>query len=110
MDPLVTRNWASALSGIFCPFGETQKDQLENENRTLQGPERDFALLLADFVDLRFQWASAVIDATKNGDASRAAEARELMTELMRPVPALNGSASGLEWIIARGLLPRRRS
>lgn len=62
------------------PFWETQKDQLERENKTLQGPGREFALLVADFVDLRFQWASAAIDATKNRDVSRAEEARELMT------------------------------
>jgi membrane associated rhomboid family serine protease len=62
------------------PFWETQKNQLEEENKALQGPGRDFALLVADFVDLRFQWASAVIDATKNRDVGRATEARELMT------------------------------
>ena len=62
------------------PFWQKQKDLLEKENKSLQGPEREFALLVADFVDLRFQWASAVIDATKNRDAGRAEEARELMT------------------------------
>jgi membrane associated rhomboid family serine protease len=61
------------------PFWETQKNQLEKENKSLQGPGREFALLVADFVDLRFQWASAAIDATKNRDVSRATEARELM-------------------------------
>ena len=62
------------------PFWQEQKRLLEKENGTLQGPEREFALLVADYVDLRFQWAGAAIDATKNGDAGRAAEARELMT------------------------------
>jgi membrane associated rhomboid family serine protease len=62
------------------PFWETQKDQLEKENKTLQGPGREFALLVADFVNLRFQWVSALIDATKNRNVSRAAEAVELMT------------------------------
>jgi membrane associated rhomboid family serine protease len=62
------------------PFWETQKDQLEKENKSLQGSGREFALLVANFVDLRFQWASAAIDATKNRDISRAADARELMT------------------------------
>jgi membrane associated rhomboid family serine protease len=61
------------------PFWQTQKDQLEKENKTLKGPGREFALLVADFVDLRFQWASAAIDATENRDASRASDARELM-------------------------------
>jgi len=63
------------------PFWETEKDQLEKENKTLQEPGREFALLVADFVDLRFKWASAVIDATKNRDLSRASDARELMTQ-----------------------------
>jgi membrane associated rhomboid family serine protease len=62
------------------PFWQKQKDLLAKENKTLQGPQREFALLVADFVDLRFQWASAAIDATKNRDARRAEEARELMT------------------------------
>jgi membrane associated rhomboid family serine protease len=62
------------------PFWQTQNDQLERENKTLEGPGRKFALLVAEFVNLRFQWASAAIDATKKRDASRAAEARELMT------------------------------
>jgi len=63
------------------PFWQAQKDQLEKENATLQGPSRAFALLVADFVNLRFQWASALIDATKNHDAGRAAEAQKLMNQ-----------------------------
>jgi membrane associated rhomboid family serine protease len=63
------------------PFWQTQKDKLENENKTLAGPGRGFALLVAEFVSLRFRWASAAIDATKNHDAGRAADARKLMTQ-----------------------------
>jgi membrane associated rhomboid family serine protease len=63
------------------PFWETQKDQLEKENQTLQGPDREFAVLVADFVNLRFQWARAIIDATKNRDVSRVADARKLMAQ-----------------------------
>jgi membrane associated rhomboid family serine protease len=63
------------------PFWQAQKDQLEKENAALQGPGRDFALLIADFVNLRFQWATALTDAAKNSDASRASEARELMAK-----------------------------
>jgi membrane associated rhomboid family serine protease len=40
------------------PFWQRQKDLLEKENESVQGPGRGFALLVADFVDLRFQWAS----------------------------------------------------
>ncbi len=63
------------------PFWQTQKDQLEKENEILKGPERAYALLVADFTKLRFEWASAVIDASKNNDSSRSADARKLMVK-----------------------------
>jgi membrane associated rhomboid family serine protease len=54
------------------PFWRAQKLQLEKENETLQGPERFFALLVADFVNLRVQWASALVEAIKNRDPDTA--------------------------------------
>ena len=63
------------------PFWETQKDQLEKENEALQGPERAFALLVADIVNLRFQWANTVIDATKSRDSGAAAKVAKLMMQ-----------------------------
>jgi membrane associated rhomboid family serine protease len=63
------------------PFWQSQKDQLEKENETLKGPERPFALLVAEFAQLRYEWASTVIDATKNNDRSRASDAIKLMVK-----------------------------
>jgi hypothetical protein len=63
------------------PFWQAQKDQLQKENETLQGPDRAYALLVAELAKSRYEWASALIDATKNNDSSRAAEARKLMVE-----------------------------
>jgi membrane associated rhomboid family serine protease len=63
------------------PFWRTQNDQLQKENETLKGPGREYALLVADFVKLRYDWASALIDATKNNDSSRVAEAVKLMAK-----------------------------
>jgi membrane associated rhomboid family serine protease len=63
------------------PFWQAQKSQLEKENQSLKGPRGDFAHLVASFVNLRYQWASALIDATKNNDSSRAAEAVKFMKE-----------------------------
>jgi len=60
------------------PFWQAQKDQLEQENETLEGPERTYAQLVAEFTNLRYQWASAVIDATKNNESSRMADAQNL--------------------------------
>jgi membrane associated rhomboid family serine protease len=65
------------------PFWQAQKDQLEKENESLKGPKRDFAGLVANFVDLRYQWANALIDATKNNDSGRAADAKRFMKAAM---------------------------
>jgi membrane associated rhomboid family serine protease len=83
------------------PFWQAQKDLLEKENKSLQGPGREFALLVADFVNLRFKWASAVIDATKNRDVSRASDARELMTQT-------NGASARIERIGIRARMDHR--
>lgn len=63
------------------PFWQVQKDQLRKENETLKGPGREYALLVADFAKLRYEWARALIDATKNNDSSRATEAIKLMAQ-----------------------------
>jgi membrane associated rhomboid family serine protease len=63
------------------PFWETQKAQLEQENDTLKGAGRAYGVLVADYVNLRFKWASALLDAAKNHDPGRAAEAQKLMQE-----------------------------
>jgi membrane associated rhomboid family serine protease len=63
------------------PFWETQKAQLEQENDTLKGPGRAYGVLVADYVNLRLKWASALLDAAKNHDPGRAAEAQKLMQE-----------------------------
>lgn len=60
------------------PFWKTQKDLLERENKRLKGPQRDFALLVAEFVNLRVQWASAAIEGGKNHDADRWTEFEKL--------------------------------
>ncbi len=85
------------------PFWQTQSVQLQKENETLKGPEREYALLVADFVKLRYDWAKALIDATKNNDSSRAAEAVALM--------AKTGAASArLERIGIRARMDHRPS
>ena len=48
------------------PFWQTQRTQLEKENETLKGPQREFALLVQSYADLRYQWATALIDSTNN--------------------------------------------
>jgi membrane associated rhomboid family serine protease len=63
------------------PFWQAQKDQLEKENKSLKGPQRDFGNLVASFVNFRYQSANALIDATKKSDPDRAAEAGKLMKE-----------------------------
>jgi membrane associated rhomboid family serine protease len=63
------------------PFWQSQKVLLDKENETAIGPKRNLALLVAQFVDLREKWAEAVIDATQNSDASRAADAVKYMKE-----------------------------
>jgi membrane associated rhomboid family serine protease len=63
------------------PFWQEQKDRLEKENETLKGTARPYALLVAEFVTLRYEWASAIIYATKNHDSGRLAEAQELMSK-----------------------------
>ncbi|HZZ16196.1 MAG TPA: rhomboid family intramembrane serine protease [Candidatus Sulfotelmatobacter sp.] len=63
------------------PFWQTQKERIEKDNENLHGPGRDFALLIANFVNLRLEWASAVIDATKNRDSDRASDALKLMQQ-----------------------------
>jgi hypothetical protein len=63
------------------PFWQAQKDQLRKENEALKGPEREYALLVADFAKLRYEWAMALIDATRSNDSSRAAEAIKLMAQ-----------------------------
>jgi membrane associated rhomboid family serine protease len=61
------------------PFWQAQRDQLQKESETLKGAERAYALLVVDFVKSRYEWASALVDAAKNNDSSRAADARKLM-------------------------------
>jgi membrane associated rhomboid family serine protease len=89
-NALAQRAGAGSISGAelgqrfeqeILPFWRTQNDQLQKENETLKGPSREYALLVADFVKLRYDWASALVDATKNNDSSRAAEAVKLMAK-----------------------------
>ena len=63
------------------PFWRTQKDELKKDSEKLKGAEKDFALLVASFADIRFQWASAIVDATENSDRSRLAQAMDLMAK-----------------------------
>jgi len=63
------------------PFWRTQKDELKKEGESLKGPERAYVLLAADFAEARFEWASTLIDATKNRDSSRLADAVKLMAK-----------------------------
>ena len=88
------------------PFWQTQKDQLGKENETVEGPGRAYALLVANFVDLRFQWAVALIDATKNHDSNRAADALKLMAQTEAANARSIEPAFGREWIIVLERLP----
>jgi hypothetical protein len=63
------------------PFWQNANASLQKENLRLKGSQQAYALLVADFVRLRFEWAGAVIDATKNGDRSRANDALELIKQ-----------------------------
>jgi membrane associated rhomboid family serine protease len=63
------------------PFWQTQRDQLKKEGETLKGPERAYVLLVADFAEFRYEWAVAVIEATKNSDPNRVADAVKLMAK-----------------------------
>ena len=60
------------------PFWQTANERLQNENQSIQGAQRPFALLVADFVRLRLDWAQAVIDSTVNSNASRLHDAIDL--------------------------------
>jgi len=61
------------------PFWKTQKDLQAAEKRTIPPDERLFASAVTEFTELRYQWASAVIEGCKNNDQSRFAEAAALM-------------------------------
>jgi rhomboid protease GluP len=60
------------------PFWTAQKEKIDKENETLKGPTRDFALLMGEFVNLRWEWADALIGAAKNRDSARLEEAQKL--------------------------------
>jgi membrane associated rhomboid family serine protease/tetratricopeptide (TPR) repeat protein len=60
------------------PFWQSASERLQTENQSIQGEQRQFALLVADFARLRLEWVRALIDATEHNDTARAHEALDL--------------------------------
>jgi rhomboid protease GluP len=83
------------------PFWENQQEQLEKENASLQGSERDFAQLVADFVDARVEWANAVVEIAKSHDTDAAASIDKL-------VRRTNAAAARLERLGIRARMDHR--
>ncbi len=63
------------------PFWKIQKDQLAKDSKTLSASQRQLGQLAAQFADLRFQWASALIEGANNNDQQRFKDAVTLMNE-----------------------------
>jgi membrane associated rhomboid family serine protease len=63
------------------PFWRAQKAQLGKENENLKGPGRAYALLVADFVNARYEWAKSVAALAQGNDPGRVAEGQKLMKE-----------------------------
>jgi membrane associated rhomboid family serine protease len=59
------------------PFWQSANERLKRESKSVPVAQSSFAMLVADFVRVRAEWAHAVIDATA-GDAKRAQDAMEL--------------------------------
>jgi membrane associated rhomboid family serine protease len=83
------------------PFWESQQEQLEKENASLQGPERDFAQLVVNFVDARAEWANAVVEIAKNQDKDGAPRITKL-------VGRTNAAAARLERMGIRARMDHR--
>lgn len=83
------------------PFWESAQEQLEKENASLEGSERDFAQLAANFVDARLQWANAVVEIAQSHDKDAAAG----ITELMRRT---NAATARLERLAVRARMDHR--
>jgi rhomboid protease GluP len=60
------------------PFWEEYKETLKAETGQLVGPDLEYGKLAAGLVELRYQWASALIDAARNSDSAQLAEAGKL--------------------------------
>jgi rhomboid protease GluP len=60
------------------PFYEKYKESLNAETGKLVGPDLEYGKLAAGLVELRYQWASTLIDAAKNFDSAKLAEANKL--------------------------------
>ncbi len=60
------------------PFWRDQKAQLARDNSALKGPDRDFGLLVARFADLRYRWATAVVETLRRPDHSGMADVNKL--------------------------------
>jgi rhomboid protease GluP len=63
------------------PFWRAAHTQLDNENKTLKGPLRAYALLIADYAKARDEWAQAAVEIVRSQDASRAAEIAGFLRE-----------------------------
>jgi membrane associated rhomboid family serine protease len=66
------------LEAEILPFWRQQKDILKSENESAKNPS-DFAMLVAQFADLRYQWATALIDAVQKRELASSPDALRLM-------------------------------
>jgi membrane associated rhomboid family serine protease len=73
----------SELAGRFehdiVPFWRAAHVQLDEENKAVKDPLRSYALLVADFVRIRHEWAQELVQALRQGDSAGMAAAAELM-------------------------------
>jgi rhomboid protease GluP len=67
---------ANRFERDIVPFWKAEHAQIDKENLTLKGAERPFALLVADFVRIRFEWAQEIVDGIKKQDPDVIAKAR----------------------------------
>jgi hypothetical protein len=87
---LAQRAMAGSISGAemaerfqndILPFWRAQKELLKQEGKSLKGPEQAYELLVADFAESRYQWASALIEVARDPDATHIAESVRLMQQ-----------------------------
>ncbi|TLZ43444.1 MAG: rhomboid family intramembrane serine protease [Gammaproteobacteria bacterium] len=63
------------------PFWSMADQRLKKESPSLPADQGQYAALVADFTQLRFKWAQAIVQATKNQDADAASKAIQLQKE-----------------------------
>jgi membrane associated rhomboid family serine protease len=63
------------------PFWGMASSRLKTETSSLPADEAPFAAVVADYARARYEWARAVVDATKGGNPSRRSDATRLENE-----------------------------